>query len=77
MKDKKFRILCILGIVWATLFLITMKVKAPMLEGVEMVVSFSAIAWFAYWTLSTIRWAKKPEPKQESEQPNASNKEKQ
>jgi hypothetical protein len=62
MKDRKFRILCILGIVWALLFLITMRVKAPMLEGVEVVVTFSAIAWFFYWTLSAIKWAKKPEP---------------
>jgi tellurite resistance protein TehA-like permease len=74
MKDKKFRILCILGAVWALLFLITMRTKAPLLEGVEMMVSFSCIAWFAYWTFSLIRWTKKPEPKKESEQPNADTK---
>ena len=72
MQDKKFRILCYIGIVWAVLFLITMRVKAPMLEGVEIAVTLAAIVWFFYWTLSMIRWAKKPEPTKESETPNAS-----
>lgn len=74
MTDKKFRILCIIGIVWAVLFLITMRVKAPMLEGVEIAVMLAAIVWFFYWTLSAIRWVKKPEPTKESETSNASEK---
>jgi len=76
MKDKKFRVMCILGIVWALLFLVTMRVKAPMLEGVEVLVSFTCVAWFAYWTLSSIfgktPTVEKVQPQTESEQSNAS-----
>ena len=51
MKNK-FRTLCILASVWLALFLITMKVKSPVLEGVEVFVWFTALLWFAYWTFT-------------------------
>jgi hypothetical protein len=78
MQDKKLKVLLSIGAVWAILFLVTLRVKAPMMEGVEIVVLFAGLAWLAYWTLSTIRAVvkKTPEPPaQESEAPNAPTKE--
>ncbi len=68
MQDKKLKILLYIGAVWAVLFLVTLRVKAPMLEGVEFVVLFAALCWFAYWTLSTILGVWKPKPPEKKEE---------
>lgn len=55
MKDMKFRVLCIIAAVWAGLFILTMRIKSPRLEQLDILVLFIGIAWFAYWTVSTVR----------------------
>lgn len=55
MQDKKLKVLLYIGALWAVLFLVTMRVKAPVLEGVEFVVLFAGLCWLVYWTISTIR----------------------
>ena len=65
MKDNKFRVLCVLGIVWALLFgamLFGVKVN----PRIEMLVSLICVGWFAYWTLSFIR--SKPQSKPTEQQ---------
>ncbi len=64
MKDKKLQVLLYIGAVWAVLFLVTLRVKAPMLEGVEVMVLFSGLIWLAYWTFSLIRATIKKQPEQ-------------
>ena len=58
MKDKKFRILVWLVVAWAGMFLLTMKVKSPRLEQVDLLILFVCLGWFAYWTISTINQLK-------------------
>ncbi len=71
MQDKKLKILLYLGAAWGVLFLVTLRVKAPMLEGVEFAVLFAALCWFAYWTVSTMRgiWKPKTPEKEENTTP--------
>jgi hypothetical protein len=64
MQDKKLKVLLYLGAVWAVLFLVTLRVKAPMLEGVEVMVLVAGLLWLAYWTLSLIRAMLKKQPEQ-------------
>lgn len=40
---------------WLGLFLLTMKVKNPRLEQVDILILFIWMGWFAYWTISTVR----------------------
>ena len=71
MQDKKLKILLYIGAVWAVLFMVTLRIKAPMLEGVEIVVLIAGLAWLAYWTLSTIRNVLMKPTTTESKKPNA------
>ena len=63
-NDKKFKVLCGIGAVWAILFLVMLKIRTPLLEGVEVFIICAGLAWLAYWTISFIRT--KPQPPTES-----------
>jgi len=54
MKDKKFLVLCGLGLVWLVMF-IAMLCGAKIHPRVEILVYVLCVGWFAYWTLSTVR----------------------
>jgi len=54
MKDKKFVVLCVLGIVWLFLF-VAMLFGAKVHPRVEQLVSILCLGWFAFWTISYIR----------------------
>jgi len=58
MKDKKFAILCVLGSIWALIF-VSMLFGAKIPPRVEQMVTVICIVWFAYWTISFLR--KKPD----------------
>ncbi len=53
MKDKKFLVLCGLGVVWVIMF-IAMLCGAKIHPRVEMMVYAVCVGWFAYWTISSI-----------------------
>lgn len=72
MKDKKLRILVIIGAIWAALFLITLRIKAPILEGVEVAVLVGGLCWLFYWTISIIRSIAKKSPEPTTTEANAS-----
>ena len=54
MKDKKFLVLCGLGLVWLVMF-IAMIFGAKIHPRVEVMVYVLCVCWFAYWTISTVR----------------------
>lgn len=54
MKDKKFLVLCGLGLVWLVMF-ISMLGGAKIHPRVEIMVYAICVIWFAYWTISTVR----------------------
>lgn len=65
MKDKKFAVLCILGVIWLLLFIAVGEGIRP-LRNVWYMVSAIGIGWFAYWTISFIR-SKPEQPTQPTE----------
>jgi hypothetical protein len=54
MKDKKFLVLCILGLVWLVMF-IAMLFGAKIHPRVEIMVYVVCVLWFAYWTVSAVK----------------------
>lgn len=54
MKDRKFLVLCGLGLVWLVMF-ISMLAGAKIHPRVEIMVYAVCVIWFAYWTISTVR----------------------
>lgn len=54
MKDKKFAVLCGLGVVWLAMF-IGMLCGARINPRLEILVWVICVGWFAYWTISTVR----------------------
>lgn len=71
MKDKKFLVLCLLGLAWISMF-VAMLFGAKIHPRVEALVYVICIGWFAYWTISFIR-SKPEQPKEptKDETPNA------
>ena len=78
--------MCGLGLIWLLIFIGMFTGEYRVNPRVEWMVSFFCLAWFAYWTFSTIRWSKKSDTHnlgnhltgkcgcsetKESEQPNA------
>ena len=62
MKDKKFLVLCGLGVVWLAMF-IGMLSGARINPRLEVLVWVICLSWFAYWTISTVRdYFRKPTP---------------
>ena len=62
MKDKKFLILIVLAIGWLLLFAGTALGDIKLSPNVERFATVIEVLWFAYWTLTTVFWAKKDEP---------------
>ncbi len=62
MKDKKFLILIVLAIGWLLLFAGTAMGEIKLSPNVERFATVIVLLWGAYWTFSTIFWAKKDEP---------------
>ena len=54
MKDKKLKILCILSAIWVVVFGLTLWLKNPRIEQLDIGILFVCLAWFAYWTISGI-----------------------
>lgn len=55
MKDKKFVILCILGVIWAAIFFGIIAGVRFVNPRLEELISFLLLGWFFYWTISIIR----------------------
>lgn len=62
MKEHKAKVLGVLAAAWLLLSLVTMRVKAPLLEDVTILVAFMCLGWFAYWTISMLREKDIPAP---------------
>jgi len=73
MKDKKFAILCILGVIWLLLFIAVGEGIRP-LRNVWYMVSAIGVCWFAYWTVSFIRSKPSTEQPTKTTQTNAKSK---
>lgn len=69
MKDKKFVVMCVLGVTWLCIFVATCFGE-KIHPRVEQLVTFLCVGWFAYWTLSTL-FGKNTNKPTESETPNA------
>lgn len=54
MKDKKFAVLCGLGLVWLLIF-VAMLFGAKVNPRVEQLITVLCLGWFAFWTVSFIR----------------------
>ncbi len=54
MKDKKFLVLCGLGVIWL-LTLIATLCGAKINPRLEILIWVICVSWFAYWTISTVR----------------------
>lgn len=61
MKDKKFVVMCVLGVVWLLIFVATCFGE-KIHPRVEQLVTFLCVGWFAYWTLSTLFGKDKTKP---------------
>lgn len=73
MKDKKFLVLCILGLVWLVMF-IAMLFGAKIHPRVEIMVYVICVLWFAYWTISTVKdYFRSPTQPQQPSEPNTHN----
>jgi Ca2+/Na+ antiporter len=73
MKDKKFLVLCGLGIVWLAMF-VAMLCGAKIHPRVEIMVYVLCVCWFAYWTISTVRdYFRKETPPATPTQPTQTN----
>jgi len=55
MKDKKFLVLCWLGVVWLAIFVLTATHSIKLNPRIEYLVLILLVGWFAYWTFSFIR----------------------
>lgn len=53
MKDKKFGILCILGIIWLLIFIL-MIFGIKIHPRIEQLITIFCVLWFGYWTFSYI-----------------------
>lgn len=71
MKDKKFVVLLALVVGWLLLFFGAASGELKINANVERLSTAIVVVWFAYWTFSTIRWAKRPEPPTEQKDANA------
>lgn len=73
MKDKKFVVLMALAAVWLLLFFGTAMGELKLSPNVERAATAVLFIWFGYWTFTTLRWAKKPEPTEDTnaKEPNA------
>lgn len=60
MKDKKFSILIKLAVAWLFFFLLTLRVKSPLIEQLDILILFICVCWFGYWTLSFFRGKSMP-----------------
>lgn len=54
MKDKKFLVMVILGVVWLALLIGMFTGEYRVNPRIEYLVTFLCVGWFAYWTLTTI-----------------------
>ena len=59
MKDKKALVMAILGVIWLILLVVTLATER-INPRVDALIAFVCIAWFAYWTISTMRNRKEP-----------------
>jgi hypothetical protein len=53
MKDKKFAVLCGLGLVWLLIF-VAMLFGAKVNPRVEQLITILCLGWFAFWSISWI-----------------------
>jgi len=72
MKDKKFLILIVLAIGWLLLFAGTAMGEIKLSPSVERFATVIVLLWGAYWTFSTVFWAKKDEPSTPPKNPSSS-----
>ena len=73
MKDKKFLVLCMLGLVWLAMF-VAMLFGAKIHPRVEIMVYVICVLWFAYWTISAVRdYFRKDIPTQPPQEPTETN----
>ena len=55
MKDKKFAVLVFLAVIWAILFIGMAMGELRIGRNAELFVTFILVAWFAFWTICTLR----------------------
>lgn len=62
MKDKKFLVLCGLGLAWLLIF-VAMLFGAKVNPRIEQLITILCLGWFAFWSISLILTAsKRPQP---------------
>jgi len=66
--NKKFKVMCGLGAVWAMMLALMCTGEARFPRPVIYMVSALCVGWFAYWTL-TYMWRKPSTPEVQPEQP--------